>query len=136
MRIRDEMNSQRVSVAGLLLVVLIGCGACQKRSTSNEAPPSTDVAPAASPEQYHQGGATSVTKAKFFKGSIGSQLGLQMKLTRDGEQPTGNYFYQKVGARIDLRGTVDRDNNVALEEFDRAGKQTGLFKGSWTIDKE
>lgn len=71
---------------------------------------------------------------KYFKGSIGTSLDLQMKLVRDGDQLTGSYFYEKVGTRINLRGTVDKDGNLTLQEFDPSGKQTGLFKGLWKVD--
>ena len=57
-----------------------------------------------------------------------------MKLVRTGDQLAGSYFYQKVGTRINVRGSVDKDGNLTLDEFDPAGKQTGLFKGIWTID--
>ena len=57
-----------------------------------------------------------------------------MKLVRTGDQLAGSYFYQKIGTRINLRGNVDKDGNLTLEEFDQAGKQTGLFKGIWTVD--
>lgn len=132
------MNHQKLPITLLLLVALSGVGACRKKSTVNETPRSAEVSTAPTPERYHQadGGVAPLVPAKFFKGSIGSQLGLQMKLTRNGEQVTGNYFYQKVGTRIDLKGTIDKDNNINLEEFDAGGKKTGIFKGSWTTDKE
>ena len=57
-----------------------------------------------------------------------------MKLVRTGDQLAGSYFYQKIGTRIDLRGNVDKDGNLTLEEFDKSGKQTGLFKGLWSVD--
>ena len=57
-----------------------------------------------------------------------------MKLVRTGDQLAGSYFYQRVGTRIDLRGNVDKDGNLTLEEFDKSGKQTGLFKGLWAVD--
>ena len=57
-----------------------------------------------------------------------------MKLVRTGDQVSGSYFYQKIGTRIDLRGNVDKDGNLMLEEFDQSGKQTGVFKGLWTTD--
>ena len=57
-----------------------------------------------------------------------------MKLVRTGDQLAGNYFYQKIGTRIDLRGNVDKDGNLTLEEFDSTGKQTGVFKGLWQVD--
>jgi len=90
------------------------------------------------PEAYHQDAGETVPKGqtKFFKGSIGSSLGLQMKLTRDGEQASGNYFYQKVGTRIELKGTVDKAGNLSLDEYDSAGRQTGIFKGVWKTDNE
>jgi len=59
-----------------------------------------------------------------------------MKLVRTGDQLAGSYFYQKVGTRIDLRGNVDKDGNLTLEEFDPSGKQTGVFKGIWTVDQK
>lgn len=57
-----------------------------------------------------------------------------MKLVRTGDQLAGSYFYQKIGTRINVRGNVDKDGNLTLEEFDPAGKQTGLFKGLWSVD--
>ena len=59
-----------------------------------------------------------------------------MKLVRSGEQLTGTYYYQKIGTKIDLRGSLDKDGNVTLEEFDTSGKQTGLFKGVWKADPD
>ena len=54
-----------------------------------------------------------------------------MKLVRTGDQLAGSYLYQKVGKRIDLRGNIDQNGNLTLEEFDPSGKQTGVFKGIW-----
>jgi hypothetical protein len=116
------------------LLIAFGC-----RKTS--APPATGATSSAqaSPAAVldpSQGGALPAAQTKHFKGSIGSSLDLQMKLVRTGDQLAGSYFYQKVGTRIDLRGNVDKDGNLTLEEFDKSGKQTGLFKGIWTVDKE
>ncbi len=117
----------------LLIVSLVGVG-CRKASS----PPATSAPPpSATPgEQLNHvvGGATPPPQTKYFKGSIGTTLDLQMKLVRNGDQLTGSYFYQKVGTRINLRGTVDKDGNLTLQEFDPNGKQTGLFKGLWTVD--
>jgi hypothetical protein len=114
------------------LIIAVGC---RKSST----PPAASATPQtqASPEtvlDHSQGGATPAAQTKHFKGSIGSSLDLQMKLVRTGDQLAGSYFYQKVGTRIDLRGNVDKDGNLTLEEFDKSGKQTGVFKGLWTVD--
>jgi hypothetical protein len=59
-----------------------------------------------------------------------------MKLIRNAYQLSGSYFYQKVGTKIDLRGNVDKDGNIVLEEFDSGGKQTGVFKGIWKPDPD
>lgn len=120
----------------ILLIAAIAGAACRRTSSpSATATPS----PAASPvEQLNHlaGGATPPPQTKYFKGSIGSSLDLQMKLVRDGDNLTGSYFYQKVGTRITLRGTVDKNGNLTLEEFDPSGKQTGVFKGLWTVDSQ
>jgi len=122
----------KISILVFCLIISIGC-----RKTS--APPAASATPQtqASPDtvlDHSQGGATPAAQTKHFKGSIGSSLDLQMKLVRTGDQLAGSYFYQKVGTRIDLRGNVDKDGNLTLEEFDKSGKQTGLFKGLWTVD--
>jgi Protein of unknown function (DUF3298)/Deacetylase PdaC len=121
--------------ACLLSACLVFSFACRKTS----APPAAGTTPQgqASPAtvlDHSQGGATPVAQTKHFKGSIGSSLDLQMKLVRTGDQLAGSYFYQKIGTRIDLRGNVDKDGNLTLEEFDKSGKQTGLFKGLWSVD--
>ena len=130
------MIPQRPGLPIFLMLALIGGSACRKQATVTQTSPPGANAP--SPDQYHQadGGALAIPQTRFFKGSIGSRLGLQMKLTRAGETVTGNYSYQKVGAKIELKGTIDKDNNLTLEEFDSGGKQTGLFKGIWLIDKD
>jgi hypothetical protein len=112
------------------LCLSIGC-----RKTATSPPPAPPASSTPAPELSHsQGGETPAPQAKYFKGSIGSSLDLQMKLVRTGDQLAGSYFYQKVGTRINLRGNVDKDGNLTLQEFDPAGKQTGLFKGVWSID--
>ena len=120
----------RILLLILSLVLSVGC----RRAS---APPPSAAPPNAatpSPELSHsQGGNTPVAQTKYFKGSIGTSLGLQMKLVRTGDNLSGSYFYQKIGTRIDLRGSVDQNGNLTLEEFDKGGKQTGVFKGLWQV---
>ncbi len=106
------------------------CVSCKKTSAPIA---SATASPTAEPQANHPvgGEAPPVTQTKYFKGSIGSALGLQMKLMRAGDTLTGSYFYQKIGTRIDLKGAVDKDGNFLLEEFDASGKSTGVFKGLW-----
>jgi hypothetical protein len=114
-----------------LFLTVVGCkrGSNPPQSTGAPAGPS----PAA--EQPAEGGATP-REVKHFKGSIGTTLDLQMRLVRTGDTLAGSYFYQKVGTKIDLKGTIDKDGNLLLQEFDPTGKQTGMFKGIWMQNNE
>ena len=123
------MNSQKQTLTVVAWLRFWRCTACRKNFNAKR---SDSATPADGHERQHpESGAASVVETRFFKGSIGNALDLQMKLVREGETLSGSYFYQKVGTKIDLRGSVDKDGNVTLEEFDPAGKQTGVFKGVW-----
>jgi hypothetical protein len=117
----------------LIVACLLLSLGCRRTTTpsSTAPPPGTTATPELT---QSQGGTTTAPQVKHFKGSIGSSLDLQMKLVRTGDLLAGSYFYQKVGTRINLRGNVEKDGNLTLEEFDPAGKQTGLFKGIWAVD--
>lgn len=90
---------------------------------------------------------------KVFAGLVSDKFKIEMKLKREGGNLSGSYFYQpahyierygnlteepqlwadKDGSliRIDIpvKGTVDEQENISIEEFDVNGKQTGIFKG-------
>jgi hypothetical protein len=117
----------------LIILCLLASFGCRKTSTPAPSAPAPAATPA-SQLNHPGGGSTPAVQAKYFKGSIGSSLDLQMKLLRTGDQLSGSYFYQKIGIKIDVRGGVDKDGNLTLEEFDPSGKQTGLFKGIWKVD--
>ena len=126
------MNQLKPFLIPLLLIGFLGLLACKKTSAPAD---KTATSPLASEYQHAAGGTTPVGISKYFKGSIGSTLGLQMKLVREGEKLTGSYFYQKVGTPIDISGTIDKGGNVVLDEFDSGGHQTGVFKGVWSEDE-
>jgi hypothetical protein len=121
-----------------LLLIAVNCLAgCKRRSAPVQQVAGTTAATPA-PEQYQhpEAGTTPAGDVKYFKGSIGSALGLQMKIAREGERLSGSYFYQKIGTKIDLKGTIDKNGSVTLEEFDSGGKQTGVFKGIWKPEED
>ncbi len=127
------MSSRKLFLITLIVFTLFPGAGCRKTSS----PAESTAAPAGEQERQHpQGGTATVVETRFFTGSIGNALDLQMKLLREGDKLSGSYFYQKVGTKIDLRGTVDQGGNVTLEEFDSAGKQTGIFKGIWKQSPE
>src|SRR5215217_294442 len=123
----------KISLLIFCLIISVGCRKTAAPPAASAPPPVGQASPATVLD-HSLGGATPVAQTKHFKGSIGSSLDLQMKLVRTGDQLAGSYFYQKVGTRIDLRGNIDKDGNLTLEEFDKSGKQTGLFKGLWSVD--
>jgi hypothetical protein len=124
------MNFKKLVIPMALTIALAIAFACRKNKTTNAPANAT-----ATPEASRQPEVTAVP-GTYFKGSIGTSTDLQMKLVRDGEKLTGSYFYRKVGAKIDLKGTIDKEGNVTLEEFGAGGKQTGVFKGLWKTDNE
>ena len=129
-----EFPKRSYIAIAILICASFGCRKAnnlppQPVAPANTASPATALADAG-------GGAAQAPATKYFKGSIGSSLDLQMKLVRTGDQLTGSYYYQKIGKRIDLRGAVDSHGNVVLDEFDAGGKQTGVFKGLWNLKPE
>ncbi|MCA1577989.1 MAG: DUF3298 and DUF4163 domain-containing protein [Acidobacteria bacterium] len=127
----------RIGSLALVLVVGIVAAGCRRASTP-PAPSAPSTATTATPQLAHAdgGGNVPAPETKYFKGSIGSSLDLQMKLVRTGDQLSGSYFYQRIGTRINLRGKIEPDGNFVLDEFDQAGKQTGIFKGLWGVDSQ
>lgn len=131
------MNDRAKLTFASVLVVLAVLSGCRRTSNPNQAPVAQNSnTPSQTTLNHPEGGLTPPPATKYFRGSIGSSLDLQMKLVRSGEQLTGSYYYQKIGTKIDLRGTVDKDDNVLLEEFDSGGKQTGVFKGIWNLNAD
>ena len=120
-------------ISGLVLVAVLVAG-CKK--TSTPAPSAAPVTAPGLPQLPQAQGGITPSETKYFKGSIGSSLDLQMKLVRTAGELSGSYFYQRIGTRITLRGTVEPDGKFVLEEFDPNGKQTGVFRGVWTIDAQ
>ncbi|MDQ2920581.1 MAG: hypothetical protein M3R52_03045, partial [Acidobacteriota bacterium] len=97
-----DLNMTFSKIISLLCMVAVfaALNACQRKSPdSRQQPVTVDAAPQTQP--FASGGATPAVDLKYFRGSIGSALGLQMKLGRVGDKLTGSYFYQKIGTRID-----------------------------------
>ncbi len=131
------MNSMKLSITILLFITFIALSGCKRTSAPQEPTNSANSSTAATEQLNHPaGGTTPVADVKYFRGSIGNTLGLQMKLTREGDKLWGSYFYQKVGTKIDLKGTIDSNGYLTLEEFDPEGKQTGVFKGIWQTNND
>ena len=116
----------KLTVISSVLIATLASTACRKQPTAQ--PPAATPSPVA--QEAPVEGATQVGDKYFFRGMI-SSLSIEMQLLRDGERLTGTYFYPRIGKNISLTGTIDKDNNVTLNEADESGKQTGVFKGKW-----
>lgn len=79
-------------------------------------------------------GSPSTDDVRVFRGSIGGKHRIEMRLVRNGDRLSGTYAYEKVGTSIDLKGAIDKQGHLTLQEFDTGGKQTGVFKGKWNED--
>jgi len=112
----------------LPVIAVIALGACRKQPVQRQQNANSNTAIAR--DTPVSGAATNGEKF-YFRGTIASNLRIEMTLVRDGERLTGGYFYPKVGKNIELKGTIDKDGNVSISETDDSGKQTGVFKGKW-----
>jgi hypothetical protein len=128
---------RKIIGAVLVLASVTIAGACRRNQ-----PPNSSAAPGGNASTLPAPGVSNalpspapvIAQATYFNGSIGDNNGLEMKLIREGDKLSGSYYYQKIGTAIGLKGTIDKDGNVAIDEFDPAGKQTGTFKGIWKSD--
>lgn len=120
----------------LLVAFALAClnAASCARPSNNDAP--QNVAANAPPREspVNAKPATEAARTHTFRGQLGDRLQIEMKLRREGGALNGSYFYTNVKQEITLRGTIDGKGDFTLEEFDAAGKQTGIFKGAWTTN--
>jgi len=72
-------------------------------------------------------------KRSFSRARSAVRWGLQMKLVRTGDQLLGSYFYQKVGTKIELRGTLDKEGNVLLEELTQVENKREFLRASGNL---
>jgi hypothetical protein len=132
----DQRNMGRIVITSLICAIfaLLSLQAC---TTKREG---ATGANGNRPESTNQGGAQSMSQAggivpsdetRTFRGEIGDQNRIEMRLVRAGERLSGTYAYEKVGTNINLSGTIDAKGNFTLQESDANGKQTGVFKGEW-----
>ena len=68
----------------------------------------------------------SQSAVRIFRGTIGNQP-VEMKLRREGDDLSGTYAYDRIGQSLTLKGRISPSGDLALQEFDSQGKQTGKF---------
>lgn len=70
------------------------------------------------------------TEARTFRGYIADNR-IRISLERAGDKLSGSYQYKKIGADLQLAGTIDARGNFRLTESDARGAKTGAFTGQW-----
>jgi hypothetical protein len=119
----------------MVLVLALSFNACSSGKTerantpaSNNSNAQADGSASATASETEHAGASSNTRAnaQTFRGLIGKNS-IEMKLQRDGENLSGTYFYEGIGQNLTLKGRVDSQGKLSLQEFDASGKQTGKF---------
>jgi hypothetical protein len=128
--------AKKFITAFILSLLAFGLTACWNKKESSEppsvatpaSPSAPDLTPPAAPVAQ---GRLVEAPAKFNKtlvGTLNNEIDVQMKLTRDGKNLTGTYFYETIRDPIELEGTVEKDGTCKISE--KTGEQvTGIFKG-------
>lgn len=66
---------------------------------------------------------------KSFEGTINGKYGIIMTLAKSGNDLSGTYMYKSQNSSLKLKGNIDSNGNLSLNEFDNKGSMTGTFKG-------
>lgn len=70
-----------------------------------------------------------------YQGTISNNMSVQMSVYPLGNDIVGAYFYESQRKEIKLKGKAGA-KDIVLYEYDKAGKNTGIFKGTMnTVDK-
>src|SRR5712692_4267698 len=125
------MKKHNCLIVFLLIVAVAGLGACRRRQSANQNA-NANAAAQEQPAEVVVAGKPVAGDTFYFRGAIGANLKIEMKLTRDGERVSGTYLYPKIGKDIEVKGNIDPNGNLTLKEFDAGGKETGVFKCKWS----
>lgn len=66
---------------------------------------------------------------KTFQGTINNKYEITMTLTKKSTVITGSYKYKTQTNSLNLKGTIDANGNLNVNEFNDKGSITGVFKG-------
>jgi hypothetical protein len=95
----------------------------------------TSAPPAASSSVEADTAGVTSAGGQSFRGEIGERP-IVMRLQRSAENLSGSYFYEGIGQNLTLKGRVDAQGKLSLQEFDASGKQTGKFEGQWANESD
>lgn len=70
------------------------------------------------------------TFIRTFEGNINGKYEILMKITSDNGKVKGSYYYKKSNIKLELKGNLQSDGKIIMNEFDKEGNQTGIFQGT------
>ncbi|MBA2735608.1 MAG: hypothetical protein H0U50_02355 [Pyrinomonadaceae bacterium] len=73
--------------------------------------------------------------SQFFTGKLAGRM-IEIRLQFDGDAATGEYRYYGGKGALQLKGKLQSDKNLTLEEFDPSNKKTGAFDCDIEFDEE
>lgn len=73
---------------------------------------------------------------KTFEGQLDFEYDIVMKISSNNGKVTGNYYYKNAGEELKLKGTIDKEGKVLLNEYNKSGSMTGLFEGNLYDDSK
>jgi hypothetical protein len=110
-----------------VLLTLLGLVGCSKPDSANLSTNTNGNATSQAVQKASNTGSADFSKT--FEGAINNEYQIQMSLQRSGQELSGSYFYTKHKTDIQIKGTIDGQDNFTINEFDGKGNQTGVFKG-------
>lgn len=144
-----------ISIIIALIVILTGCSSAKEGAYNKTQPAVNDTSikndsisdnkPAQSEKVVENNKDAleniDTSKSQFeigyhdYQGTINNKLPIHMSIYPLKKNMVGTYFYDKQRKEIKLAGKAG-EKNIILYEYDVAGKNTGIFKGTMnTVDK-
>lgn len=120
-----------------LLLLLSGCAARRAGESGTAATAAAQPGAEASASPASDAGTNEAARpaGRIFRGTL-AERPIEMRLERDAVNLRGAYSYDGIGQELSLRGRIDSQGNLSLQEFDANGKQTGQFKGKLSEESE
>ena len=120
-----------ISAALLMLLAFTACVSQKSKKVEAQTGTGGQAGTAAQPtatatDQSHGATASPTSFSKVFRGNISGHA-IELKLRREGESLSGTYAYDGKDQSLTLKGRIDPQGKLMLQEFDAKGKQTGQF---------
>ena len=72
--------------------------------------------------------------SKIYEGTIDNKYEIILSIENKNGKLSGNYRYKNNKNSLKITGTVDKEGNITLNEFNESGSMTGVFNGVMTLN--